>query len=129
MWIEVERGFGTPCHIWEGARSGYYGWDSENRTFIHRTYWIEANGPIPDRTHIHHLCGSKRCVNVEHMELRSPEEHRLIHAKSARKPSRLTDEDVTLIRSDTFSLSELQEVYGMSRTYLALVRTGKAPKR
>lgn len=191
-WIETDRGFITPCHIWSGPRSGHYGWDSENRTFIHRTFWIEVNGPIPEKVHIHHLCGSKRCVNVDHMELRSAAEHRLLHSDVAKRPSRLdalavqdiresdemlevvaerygisksyaakvrrgyepaefrldnplpawnrgkskpprqkghlSDEDIALIRSDTFSLTELQEVFGMSRTYMSLVRRGKAPK-
>jgi hypothetical protein len=142
--------------------------------------------------HIHHLCGSKRCVNVDHLELRTPSEHRRLHqgfsgrrsklskeavddirnspetlavmaeryditrayasgvrrgfypqkyrletpipawvngrSKPPRKKGNLTESDIALIRSDAMSLSELSEVFGMSRTYIAQVRKGKAPR-
>lgn len=37
--------------------------------YAHRVAWERARGPIPENHQIHHLCGTKACVNVEHLEL------------------------------------------------------------
>jgi DNA-binding transcriptional regulator YiaG len=128
-WIETERGFITPCHIWSGPKSGAYGWVSERKTFAHRVAWEAECGEIPERMHIHHLCGSKRCVNVTHMELRSASEHRRLHADVARRPSKLSAEDVEDIRTAGESLGDIARFYGISKSYASKVRRGLEPEQ
>lgn len=51
------------------------------RVYAHRAAWEEVHGPIPARMHIHHECGNKLCVNVEHLMLVTPEEHGALELK------------------------------------------------
>jgi hypothetical protein len=53
----------------------------EGRRLAHRWAWEQAHGPIPEGMHIHHLCGTRACVNVEHMELVSIHEHGRLHPR------------------------------------------------
>jgi len=41
----------------------------------HRAAWIDAHGEIPDGKELHHVCGTKACVNVDHLELVTHREH------------------------------------------------------
>ena len=61
----------TGCIVWQGAASRGYGniRNPKGSTLVHRIVWEEANGPIPDGLTIDHLCLTKRCVNVQHMEI------------------------------------------------------------
>jgi hypothetical protein len=43
--------------------------------YAHRRVWEECFGLIPDGMVIHHRCANKACVNPEHLELTTPEEH------------------------------------------------------
>ena len=125
-WIEEDRGHTTPCRVWRGARSGHYGWVSTTRQFAHRAIWEEVNGPIDGPMHIHHRCGEKMCVRVDHLELRSPTEHRRLHSES-KKPSRLDRDAVNDIREGGDLLSVVAERYGISKSYAAKVRRGLEP--
>lgn len=64
------------CHLWEGGRSGEYGW--VDREYAHRVAYIEANGPIPDGLEIDHLCRVTLCVNPSHLEA-------VTHAENVRR--------------------------------------------
>lgn len=48
----------------------------------HRAAWFDAGLVIPDGFHLHHACGEKLCVNVNHMTVVSPDEHGRIHSMS-----------------------------------------------
>ena len=37
-------------------------------------------GEIPPNLHVHHACHNKKCVNPDHLEVRSAKSHRLHHA-------------------------------------------------
>ena len=125
-WTESDCGYTTPCHIWQGARSGTYGWDSAARMSAHRAAWIAENGPIEGPMHIHHLCGIRMCVNVRHLEVLSPGEHRRSHGNPGRR-NRLSREAVDDIRSSPEILDVLASRYGISKSYCAKVRRGQAP--
>lgn len=45
----------------------------------HRVAWEAVHGPIEPGFHLHHACGVKACVNVEHLELLTPPEHYARH--------------------------------------------------
>jgi hypothetical protein len=78
-----------PCII--GPRigtSGYARYPSGKRgdyLYAHRVEWEKAHGPIPEGMHIHHRCGTKACINVDHMELLTPSEHHATHGAERRK--------------------------------------------
>lgn len=84
-----DRGYSTPCHIWAHAtdRDGY-GVTSENGRSVraHRWYWEQAHGPLPPfpTAHLHHLCEVTTCVNVSHLRLLTPKQHRRIPTATSR---------------------------------------------
>jgi hypothetical protein len=46
----------------------------------HRVVWIAEGGPIPAGHDLHHDCGIRPCVNLEHLRVVTEAEHRRIHA-------------------------------------------------
>jgi hypothetical protein len=62
------------CWIWMGALCGPgYGQiritedGRSRRLLVHRWMYERHNGPIPDRTEVHHLCDTPRCINPKHL--------------------------------------------------------------
>lgn len=67
-------GKGKPSHY------GYARVSIHNKLyFAHRLAYEQVFGEIPEGIHIHHKCDNKMCINVNHLEALSPEEHRRIH--------------------------------------------------
>jgi hypothetical protein len=77
--------------------------------------------------HVHHLCGEKMCVNVEHLELRSPQEHRQLHQATNRRRNKLSAEAIEDIRESPEALKIVASRYEISIPYAAKVRRGLAP--
>ena len=61
-------------HRWTGRldRDGYGRAGSD---MAHRRAWEEAVGPIPDGMQIDHLCRTRDCINVDHLEVVTPWEN------------------------------------------------------
>ena len=76
----------TECLLWDGYidRAGYGRFGRCG--YVHRRAWEEVHGPIPKGQNIHHLCGEKTCVNVEHMELLSTAAHARFHVREKWQP-------------------------------------------
>ncbi len=59
------------CWLWQGGTktSDGYGqlWDGGKHIYIHRLAFELQKGILSSRSHIHHLCHHKTCVNPEHM--------------------------------------------------------------
>lgn len=51
------------------------------RVLAHRVVWARAHGRIPEGHQLHHVCGTRACINVEHLELLTPAEHRRRHRR------------------------------------------------
>ena len=66
------------CLVWQGAHiSNGYGQirNKNGSTLVHRIVWESFNGPIMNQLTIDHLCRTKDCVNIDHMELVTLEEN------------------------------------------------------
>lgn len=89
------------CHIWTGARKGKDGrYGSLNNVYAHRLAWELEHGPIPPRAQIHHLCGNKLCIRVDHLECVTPREHAVRHRRDVcRNGHDLSNENVRISRS------------------------------
>lgn len=67
----VDMGHDTPCHVWLLAKNakGYGVVKHKGRCRrAHIVYWEEANGPVPDKHVLDHLCNVRLCVREDHME-------------------------------------------------------------
>lgn len=66
-----DRGFTTPCHIWQGYRNraGYGVLQIEGKgVSAHRVFYEAAFGTIPFDVELDHLCRIRICVNPAHLE-------------------------------------------------------------
>lgn len=71
------RGHSTPCWEWQGADSGKSGRGAgyprmslDGATVaVHIAAWVNANGLIPPRKQLDHLCCNRICVRPDHLEL------------------------------------------------------------
>jgi DNA-binding transcriptional regulator YiaG len=68
------------------------------------------------------------CVNVSHLGLVDPQEHREMHQRTNKRPNRLSREAVDDIRDSPETLQVVADRYGISKSYAAKVRRGLAPE-
>jgi hypothetical protein len=67
-YIEEDRGFTSPCWIWQlSLLAAGYGQVSGGKT-AHVVYYTRKHGPIPPGLHLDHLCRVRECVNPDHLE-------------------------------------------------------------
>jgi hypothetical protein len=66
-----------------GRGAGGYGRVTRNyvTTLAHRQAWEDTFGPIPEGLDIHHRCGNKGCVNLDHLMAVTRAEHMRLHRK------------------------------------------------
>lgn len=65
--------------VTHGGRPGTYAQRGAAKKYLHRLVWEERHGTIPDGHVIHHECGTKDCVNVEHLVCMPHGEHTVLH--------------------------------------------------
>lgn len=124
-YLEEDRGYETPCWIWQGYidQNGYGEANrAPGRTRIaHRRYYEDHVGPIPEGQRIHHRCEVRACVNPAHLEPVTNQKHGEHHAK-------LTDEQVREMRQRHYEqgvmITFLAKEYGVSYQYARLVIRG-----
>lgn len=68
----------SDCIHWSGfkTRDGY-GRVNVNgvETVAHRHLYEQAHGPLADDLQLHHICRTRDCVNLEHLQVVTPSEH------------------------------------------------------
>jgi len=77
-YIEEDRGYETPCWIWQRGMDGHgYGAKYFNNRMdkAHRMYYREMVGEIPEGFELHHQCGNRACVNPSHLQPMSRNDH------------------------------------------------------
>src|ERR1035438_769524 len=70
----------TNCFLWTGhGIANGYGMVAIGRKqwLVHRLAWLHYKGPIPKHLQLDHLCGVKRCANVDHLRMCTAQENTL----------------------------------------------------
>lgn len=49
--------------------------------YAHRLAYEQHFGPIPEGHEIHHTCGTKNCINPDHLEAMTASEHARTHRR------------------------------------------------
>jgi hypothetical protein len=81
---DEDRGFGSACRVWLGCVNGslYGSLTFQGITYLaHRAAWLcWHQGPIPQNLVVMHLCGVRRCLNPEHLQLGSHKQNQAMRA-------------------------------------------------
>jgi HNH endonuclease/Helix-turn-helix domain len=126
-YVEEDRGYITPCWIWQRA-TGEYGHgltiraDTRTRTSAHRLYWEERHGPVPGGLVLDHLCRVPACVNPDHLEA-------VTQAVNVQRGAgtKLTENDVRKIRDllvQGWSQTWIAEAFGVDPSTISRINTG-----
>jgi len=116
--IEVDRGYVTPCHIYQGqiTKQGYPRRESNHGTvLVHRQVYIDAHGPVPDGIDVHHRCEQTDCVRLDHLELWTRSQHIRSHRGiTPEKYEAICD----ALRSGESSQAAIARRFGVSKSYI-----------
>ena len=78
----VEKHSRTGCMVFLGPTNGSsYGTVHPEWMGIgaHRVVWVVERGPVPAGHELHHMCGVRRCVNVDHIQVLTRAQHEEVH--------------------------------------------------
>ena len=119
----------TGCWLWTGAmdKDGYGTTTGNIRA--NRLSWTIHEGPIPPGQCVCHTCDVRLCVNPRHLFIGSNQQNtadrnsKKRQAKGERGHSKLTEAQVTEIRSGNARCVDLAAKFGVTRALISHVRT------
>lgn len=143
FWRKVEKKGHNDCWPWMGAQMktgyGYIGSGGREGRHVmaHRYSYELANGPITDGLYILHSCDNPACVNPKHLRTGDAYDntHDAIDRGRLKNPpklgghlngnSKLTKEQVEIIKSSELKSSVLARAFGVSHSSVSRIRLGK----
>lgn len=115
------------CWIWSNGCANGYGEirRGEFRGRAHRYVYERLRGPIPEGKCLHHICGTPRCVNPDHLVLVDRREH-----AGAVGHGKLTLEDAREIRrvveaGERGIRMRVAREYGIGRSTVTAIMQGR----
>jgi hypothetical protein len=129
-----QRGYETPCWMWQlGKNKAGYGSirrGGSNSTPAHRWYYEQLFGPIPAGLELHHRCENKTCVNPQHLQILTHEEHSSLHGRRDRGKLNIKKAKAirTLYTTTQTSHKALAKQFGVSKRAVTLVLNYKTWK-
>lgn len=125
------------CWLWTGTTTaggyGHLGFRRKKWLAHHLSHYL-FKGAVPAGMHVLHSCDTPRCVNPAHLRAGTPKENvadciargRLNRPKGSRNTlAKLTEADVIDMRNSNLGPTALAEKYGIDRTNVHLILTGK----
>ena len=144
FWKYVWRRQDHQCWPWMAStmKRGGYGQlrDGAKTLKSHRLSWELHFGAIPENLLIRHLCNNPLCCNPSHLLPGTDKENhsdmqlagRMFVPESPRgsqhHDARLTEEKVRFVLSSDLTGAELSRLFGVSRSTISQIRTGKTWK-
>jgi len=127
------------CLMWQGSTGGSKGTPYFNHRSLRRVLFEAAFGEVPASRRVSMTCGSRACLNLEHMTLRTPgavvrntfattdASIRLSAAstRSNRARSKLNIEIARAIRSSDEPLKVLAARYGVHHSTCGYIKAGQ----
>lgn len=132
-YLIEDRGYATPCWIWQGCVGGDSGTNGAGygilfrdgyRGVAHRWFYTRAHGPIPEGAVLDHLCDIRACVNPDHLEP-------VTQAENVRRSplAKLTEDQAMEIRrladEGAMSQPEIGALFGVGQQCVSLIKQRK----
>lgn len=125
------------CWIWVGSKdaSGYGLMSVNGKTArAHRISCGAFNGQVPDGMVVRHSCDNPSCINPAHLGVGTQQQNVADREARGRRDVRgeqvgtakLSVSDVVAIRNSKLSLSVLAKMYGVDKSNIWTVRSGKS---
>jgi hypothetical protein len=130
QYIEEDRGYETPCWIWQGAtrpsNGGLYGtkWFRDKLRPAHHYFYEQKYGELEPGIKMDHLCQQTLCVNSDHLE---PTSNALNIQRGSL--SKLTEVEVKVILkrlSEGSSKTELATLFHVSLSTVSAIAAGRS---
>ena len=125
----------TGCHEWIGKpnHNGYGRIGANGKDYLsHRVSYELHVGKIPEGLAVCHKCDNRLCINPDHLFLGTLSDNHADMVKKGRNPrgekqwlSKLNDDYVRVIRLLKWSDAETAKLFGVCRTAITHVRSGK----
>jgi len=144
FWRKVNKQTKNGCWEWTGCLNEHgYGAFCKKHTgelLAHRASWKIHNGELPKELHVCHKCDVPLCVNPNHLFLGTNADNvadKIAKGRSSYdgfKPgedhpqSILTSEQINSIRLDGRNAAEIAKIYGVSRSHIDGIKSGKTWK-
>ena len=133
FWSKADVGSANDCWLWRGRKNekGYGLFGDEG---AHRVSYRLEHGSIPDGLFVMHLCDIPACVNPRHLTVGTVTDNnrdcrtkgRAVNVTGERHGrSKLTDEQVAVIRAHTGRMRDLAERFGVSPSTISYIRSRK----
>lgn len=132
-YVEEDRGYETPCWIWQKAFGTDHNGDPGHGSMFdgtkmrpaHIVYYERKYGEVENGKQLHHKCEAKLCVNPDHLEPLTAADH-----VAKRKTTLLTPDDVLAIRRNVMghTKQQLASIYGVSVSNIKMILLGRTWK-
>jgi hypothetical protein len=142
FWSKVEQHSPSECWPWRGCRNAKgYGRLAAHGRFLRaaRVSWVIAfDREIPDGHLVLHRCDNPPCVNPSHLSIGTYRDNMRDAKLRGRLPSnleawrgeqsyrtRLTDNDIRIIRASTDRHAAIAARYGLNRSTVSKIKRGE----
>jgi DNA-binding CsgD family transcriptional regulator len=139
FWAHVARGGANECWEWSGKRTaqGYgrfnYGAGGMWRAASRVTLELTIGRTLARGEFACHHCDNPPCCNPQHLYAGSPADN--VRDKQARgrmtprTSIKLSDSQIAAIRADSRTQAEIAAEYGVSRSYISMLKSGMRARR
>ena len=126
------------CWVWVGSKRAGYGLMSKGNKTVsaHRVSYEAYNGEIPKGLVVRHKCDNPSCINPDHLELGTQQQNVADRENRGRRDvkgeqvgtAKLSEMQVMAIKNSPLSSAELAERYGVHKTNVWAIKSGKSWK-
>jgi hypothetical protein len=99
---------------------------SGKRQAAHRASYTLSVGPIPEGLLVRHTCDNRLCINPDHLLVGTNSDNTADMYTRGRQASKLTPDDVAIIRASSEKGTTLAREYGVSDSTISKARLGRS---